>query len=221
MTATFTAQHVLTVADDGSGSGWVNGPGISCAPTCSRTYAAGTVVSLTPTAIAGSTFTGWSGACSGTGACDITMGSDQSVTATFTAQSRPPTTPGDSPPTGPADTPPKPACTLQPGQRPHHGPDAQPDRPLRPGRPRHRQRQGHGGPAREEGRRAKTTRLRIPAVSAQAAAGQSMTLRVKLPRAALAALRSGARVSVTFTLKATNANGSSKATAKITRLSLA
>ena len=71
VTATFTAQHTLTVATDGSGSGWVNGSGISCQPTCAATYAQGTGVSLTATAIAGSTFTGWSGACSGTGGAPI------------------------------------------------------------------------------------------------------------------------------------------------------
>jgi len=38
---------------------------------------------LTATAAAGSTFTGWSGACTGTGTCVVTMDQDRAVTATF------------------------------------------------------------------------------------------------------------------------------------------
>ena len=35
-------------------------------------------------ATAGSTFAGWSGACTGAGACSVTMSAARSVTATFT-----------------------------------------------------------------------------------------------------------------------------------------
>src|SRR5205823_4477642 len=38
---------------------------------------------LTATPDASSLFTGWSGACSGTGACNVTMNGDENVTATF------------------------------------------------------------------------------------------------------------------------------------------
>jgi hypothetical protein len=48
-------------------------------------------VTLTATASAGSTFTGWSGACTGTGSCVVTMSAAKSVTATFTVP--PPTAP--------------------------------------------------------------------------------------------------------------------------------
>jgi hypothetical protein len=41
------------------------------------------MVSLTATAASGSTFAGWSGACAGAGACNVTMSSNQNVTATF------------------------------------------------------------------------------------------------------------------------------------------
>jgi uncharacterized protein (TIGR03437 family) len=70
-------QFTLTATTTGNGSGSIsaNPPGPS--------YSAGTVVTLTATPNAGSTFAGWSGACSGTGSCTVTMNSNQAVTATF------------------------------------------------------------------------------------------------------------------------------------------
>jgi hypothetical protein len=102
VTATFapsTANLTVSVAGDGS----VSGGGISCPGTCSA-YPIGTVVTLTATAASGHTFAGWSGACSGTGACEVTIGPDQAVTATFTADPTPtvtPTGPGAGTVTGP------------------------------------------------------------------------------------------------------------------------
>ena len=61
----------LTVLRAGSGSGTVTSSprGIDCHSACSASFGEGTVVTLTATPAAGSTFTGWSGAgCSGTGA---------------------------------------------------------------------------------------------------------------------------------------------------------
>jgi hypothetical protein len=57
----------------------------------------------------------------------------------------------------------------------------------------------------------------LSARSIQARAGAPLQITVKLPRAALG---SGARDSVAAVLTAVNANGSSKATAKIARLIL-
>ncbi|HEY0796835.1 MAG TPA: hypothetical protein VGD64_13770, partial [Acidisarcina sp.] len=48
-------------------------------------YNSGTPVTLSATAATGSTFAGWSGACTGTASCQVTMSAAKSVTATFTA----------------------------------------------------------------------------------------------------------------------------------------
>jgi hypothetical protein len=89
VTATFTLNPVsftLTVTKPGNGNGTVTSspPGINCGPTCSASYTAGTIVSLTATNSPGSIFTGWGGACSGTGACQVTMDAAKTVSATFT-----------------------------------------------------------------------------------------------------------------------------------------
>ncbi|MGA8335414.1 MAG: hypothetical protein WB761_11760, partial [Solirubrobacteraceae bacterium] len=73
----------LNVVVSGTGSGSVSGSGISCPSTCSHTFAPGTVVTLAATPTAGSVFAGWAGACSGTGSCQLTMQSENTVRATF------------------------------------------------------------------------------------------------------------------------------------------
>jgi hypothetical protein len=78
--------YTLTVAKAGTGSGTVTSlpTGINCGATCSAGYLAPTAVTLTAVPAAGSNFSGWSGACSGTAACAVSMSAAQSVTATFT-----------------------------------------------------------------------------------------------------------------------------------------
>jgi hypothetical protein len=86
VTATFTLnQYELTVGTDGTGSGTVTSSpgGIDCGSDCSEAYAPGTEVTLTPAAAIGSAFSGWSGACTGTGACVVTLDGAKSVEATF------------------------------------------------------------------------------------------------------------------------------------------
>lgn len=80
-----SSSYTLNVANAGSGSGTVtsNPSGINCPSTCAASFAAGGQVVLSATAGAGSIFTGWSGACTGTGTCTLTMNSNQAVTATF------------------------------------------------------------------------------------------------------------------------------------------
>ncbi|GMU74026.1 MAG: hypothetical protein AMXMBFR44_2250 [Candidatus Campbellbacteria bacterium] len=79
------SSFTLTVAKAGTGSGTVTSApaGISCGSDCSQGYSSGTSVTLTATPATGSTFTGWSGACSGTGSCVVSMTQNRSVTATF------------------------------------------------------------------------------------------------------------------------------------------
>jgi YVTN family beta-propeller protein len=82
---TAVATFTLSVGEVGSGLGSVSSTpaAISCQPTCSASFNQGTTVTLAETPNAGSTFAGWSGACSGTGPCVVTMNSSQTVTATF------------------------------------------------------------------------------------------------------------------------------------------
>jgi len=78
----------LTVSKTGAGSGTVtsNPAGISCGATCSAAFAIGTMVTLTAAPAAGSTFSGWSGSCTGTGACTVTMSAARAVTANFSVK---------------------------------------------------------------------------------------------------------------------------------------
>src|SRR5262249_1225037 len=79
-------SYALSVGKAGTGSGTVSSSpgGINCGSTCSASFAAGTVVSLTASPASGSTFAGWSGGgCSSTGGCTVAMSIAQSVTATF------------------------------------------------------------------------------------------------------------------------------------------
>jgi hypothetical protein len=58
--------------------------GINCGSSCSASYASGSNVSLIAIAASGYRFSGWSGACSGTGAlCTVSMTTARSVAATF------------------------------------------------------------------------------------------------------------------------------------------
>jgi Fe-S cluster biogenesis protein NfuA len=91
VTATFDlASYALTVSKSGAvGTVTSSPPGIDCGATCSAFYQSGTVVNLTATPAVGSSFTSWSGACSGAGACQVTMDAARSVTATFADENPP------------------------------------------------------------------------------------------------------------------------------------
>uniref|UniRef100_A0A831XFT7 Transcription factor n=1 Tax=Geobacter metallireducens TaxID=28232 RepID=A0A831XFT7_GEOME len=91
--AYFTVLQTLEVATAGSGSGTVTSTSpdssIACqsgsSANCTADFNKGTPVTLTATPDgSGSVFSGWSGACTASeGDCNVTMNSDNSVTATF------------------------------------------------------------------------------------------------------------------------------------------
>jgi hypothetical protein len=89
-------QYSLTVQGSGAGTGTVTSqqglsPAINCEITggqaadsaCSASYPPGTVVTLSADPAANSSFTGWTGACTGTGTCQVTLSQARTVTAGF------------------------------------------------------------------------------------------------------------------------------------------
>lgn len=85
-----TATLSITLVGSGSGTVASTPTGIACGSACSANYATGTRVDLAATPAATSTFRGWSGACSGTGACTVTLDSATSVSAAFDPLPSPP-----------------------------------------------------------------------------------------------------------------------------------
>jgi endoglucanase len=82
----------LRVAKDGAGAGTVTSSpaGISCGSACAIDFTRATAITLTATPAQGAIFEGWSGDCTGTESCVVTMDAARSVTARFAA---PPTSP--------------------------------------------------------------------------------------------------------------------------------
>jgi Divergent InlB B-repeat domain len=88
--------HTLTVTVNGSGNVSSAPAGVDCTAntiggteTCSAGFIANTALALDATPIDGtgytSSFVGWSGDCTGSAACVLTMDSDKTVTAAFAA----------------------------------------------------------------------------------------------------------------------------------------
>jgi hypothetical protein len=171
-----------------SGRGSVTASGINCPTTCSHRYKPGTVVTLTPKPTAGSTFTGWRGPCSGTGACTITAGLyDQSVTGLF----------GPVKPVLHCSA--KLASTRVLIKRTRHSHGS-------PGTLGVRIQCDHAANVTLSGKlkrwitKRRTVLSRLRPVSAKLLAGKSMTITVKLPGNAVNALAKHAREQVSFTL---------------------
>ena len=93
-----TPSFALNVSGGGDGDGTVNSqqglvPAIACAITagtaassgCGASYLEGRSVTLTATPSVGHTFEGWTGDCSGTGTCNVTISASRWVTARFDA----------------------------------------------------------------------------------------------------------------------------------------
>ncbi|CAB4346194.1 unannotated protein [freshwater metagenome] len=81
------SSFLLSVSKGGSGAGAVSSSpaGISCGSDCAQNFASGSKVTLTAVPADTSTFSGWSGACSGSASCSVTMTEARNVTATFSA----------------------------------------------------------------------------------------------------------------------------------------
>ncbi len=85
VSAVFTVvKHTLTTARTGEGIITSQPAGIDCGSTCRASFSSGTAVTLSAAAGIGHTFSGWTGACTGTGACNVTMDGDKSAAAFFT-----------------------------------------------------------------------------------------------------------------------------------------
>jgi M6 family metalloprotease-like protein len=97
VTAAFQlGNQTLAISATGSGSGIVRSSleGINCSSvagvlsgTCTAAYPQGTVITLTADATVGA-FTGWSGACSGTGDCTVSLTQVRNVMASFIVTNR-------------------------------------------------------------------------------------------------------------------------------------
>ena len=84
LTVVQTMQQLIVVLDGGGAGRVTSDPaGIDCGDTCVVAFGRGSTVRLIPTAVAGSVFGGWRGACQGSGACNLGMAGDREVTATF------------------------------------------------------------------------------------------------------------------------------------------
>jgi len=82
--ANVAPNSTLSVSETGTGTVTSSPSGINCGTACSASYFTGIPVSLTASPGSGYSFAGWSGACSGTGGCTVTMNGAESVSASFT-----------------------------------------------------------------------------------------------------------------------------------------
>ena len=198
-------MHALTVQLAGAGSGTVTSSpaGIDCGDTCSAMFVTGTQVTLTATPDKGSYFLGWSGgACSGAGTCTLTPTSDQSVTATF----RPV---------------PQPHCTVRStaSKVALNGTRAGVlTLKIRCSQAVSFTLGGKITIKTKVGKKTKTSHASVKAAHGSARAGVTRKVRLKVPKAALTKLKQHAAESISFSLTARNANGTTRATASIRHL---
>jgi Divergent InlB B-repeat domain len=98
--STHDERSSLNVTKSGGGAGTVTSfpARIDCGSICSGEFFEGITVTLTATPASGSRFAGWSGACSGVGACAVEIGESQSVNAEFVPTSSGDETGGDGEP---------------------------------------------------------------------------------------------------------------------------
>ena len=226
----------LTVEVDGTGQGIVTGAGINCPGVCSASETPRSTATLTATPAPGSTFTGWSGACTGTGPCTVALPYDQNVIATFsTAGGAAATTQSAPSITSPTASATAAKCTLKvtsnkvllkaPKGKPKKGAPV-----VKPGTLSLTVRCDHAGKVKLTGTltqligakpkhgKQKSKTYKLGPVNGSVTAGRISTLTVKLPAAAVTALGTGAKESAMFTAALTGASGPARATAKIATL---
>lgn len=78
-----SVKHELSIQVSGSGEVRADEPSFSCRTNCVNSFDSTQQLQLIPVADQGWTFSGWSGVCAGTDACDVPMAADATVTATF------------------------------------------------------------------------------------------------------------------------------------------
>ena len=85
MAAVNVQGDFVVVSKAGTGGGNVDSSDkrIVCGSKCTSPYTAGALATLTAQANSGSTFAGWTGACTGTAACTVTVNGANTVGATF------------------------------------------------------------------------------------------------------------------------------------------
>jgi hypothetical protein len=99
----------LTVFKTGEGAVRSDPDGINCGSDCKAVFKGGTAVTLAALPADGWRFLGWTGACSGSGSCEVYLDSlARAVRATFARTSTSPPAPPPSPPP-PSPLPPPPA----------------------------------------------------------------------------------------------------------------
>lgn len=75
--------YTLSVSVQGSGNVSSNPGGIDCGADCSESYLSGASVNLSATPQAGSIFSEWTGSCTGSGTCNVSMTETRSVQSVF------------------------------------------------------------------------------------------------------------------------------------------
>jgi hypothetical protein len=76
-------QETLSVAFQGAGNVTSDQPGLVCTAICSTQWDQTAQVRLSATPAAGTRFIGWTGACTGSTVCDLTMNTAESTVAVF------------------------------------------------------------------------------------------------------------------------------------------
>lgn len=83
--ARFRQEFNLNIFLVGSGSVNIQPVNITCDSNCTHVFVDGTQLVLVADPAPGFSFAGWTGACSGLGACELTMSTNRSVAAEFVA----------------------------------------------------------------------------------------------------------------------------------------